>query len=158
MLHYTRVDRLARDKHKSLLGPFVSYEENKVLPIRPHGLYSQHFIFSVSYKCAHSAIMLHYTRLKRLVRDKHSSLLGPFITYEENKFLQIRTQGQFSEHFFFSVSYKWAQKTTVLHYTRLKRLVRDKHSSLLGPFITYEENKFLQIRTQGQFSEHFFSL
>ncbi len=27
--------------------------------------------------------MLHFARLERLVREKHSSLLGQFITYEE---------------------------------------------------------------------------
>jgi len=32
-LYYTRLERLARDKHYSLLGPFVSYEENEVLLI-----------------------------------------------------------------------------------------------------------------------------
>jgi hypothetical protein len=40
MLHYTRVERLARDKHSGLLGPFlnvteVSYKEIEVLRIRP---------------------------------------------------------------------------------------------------------------------------
>jgi hypothetical protein len=29
MLHYTKVERLARDKHSSLLGPFINYEENE---------------------------------------------------------------------------------------------------------------------------------
>jgi hypothetical protein len=28
------LERLARDKHSSLLGPFVSYKENEVLLIR----------------------------------------------------------------------------------------------------------------------------
>ncbi len=28
--------------------------------------------------------MLHYSTLERLVRDKHSSLLGPFVSYKEN--------------------------------------------------------------------------
>jgi hypothetical protein len=32
----------------------------------------------------------------------------------------------------------------VLHYKRLDKLARDKHSSLLGPFISYEENKFCE--------------
>ncbi len=31
MLHYTEQERLARDKHSSLMGPLVSCEENKVL-------------------------------------------------------------------------------------------------------------------------------
>jgi hypothetical protein len=29
--HFTRLERLARDKRTSLLGPFVSYKENEVL-------------------------------------------------------------------------------------------------------------------------------
>ncbi len=28
---YTRLEKFARDKHSSLVGPFVSYKENKVL-------------------------------------------------------------------------------------------------------------------------------
>ncbi len=28
MLHYTRLERLARDKHSSLMGSLVSYKEN----------------------------------------------------------------------------------------------------------------------------------
>jgi len=37
VLHYTRLEKLAEDKHYSLLGPFMSYERkwgivNKVLP------------------------------------------------------------------------------------------------------------------------------
>jgi hypothetical protein len=31
VLLYTRLERLARDKHYSLFGPFVSYKENEVL-------------------------------------------------------------------------------------------------------------------------------
>ncbi len=37
----------------------------------------------------------------------------------------------------------------VLHYTRLKSLARDKHSSLLGPFVSYEENKEFKIWLQN---------
>jgi hypothetical protein len=33
VLHYTGLERLARDKQSSLLGRFVSYEENEVLSI-----------------------------------------------------------------------------------------------------------------------------
>jgi hypothetical protein len=29
MLHYTWLERLARDKHSSLMSPFVSYEDNE---------------------------------------------------------------------------------------------------------------------------------
>ncbi len=37
----------------------------------------------------------------------------------------------------------------VLQYTRLKSLASDKHSSLLRPFVIYEENKELQIWPQN---------
>ncbi len=35
MLHYTKLEKLVRDKHTSLLNPFMSYEENGVLRIWP---------------------------------------------------------------------------------------------------------------------------
>jgi hypothetical protein len=39
--------------------------------------------------------------------------------------------------------YKCAQKAEVLHYARLEMVA--KHSSLLGSFISYEENEVLFI-------------
>ncbi len=50
--HSTRLEWPARDKHSSLMGQFVSYEENKVSWIRLLGLYSQHYIFFVTYESA----------------------------------------------------------------------------------------------------------
>jgi hypothetical protein len=52
-----------------------------------HVSYLQHFIFIVTSKLAQKARMLHYTWLERFALDKHYSLLGPFISYEENKVL-----------------------------------------------------------------------
>ncbi len=34
MLHYIRVERLSKDKHPTLLGPCVSYDENEVFWLR----------------------------------------------------------------------------------------------------------------------------
>ena len=34
MLHYSRLEKIATDKHFNLVGPLVSYRENKVLQIR----------------------------------------------------------------------------------------------------------------------------
>ncbi len=39
--------------------------------------------------------------------------------------------------------YDWAQWARVLHYTTLEMLSRDKQSSLLYPFFSYEENEVL---------------
>ncbi len=100
--------------------------------------YSQHFIFFVTCEWVHWAWMLHNTRLKMLVRGKHFSLLGLFLS---------NTLGSHSQHFIFFVIHEWAQWARVLHYSKLKRLVRAKHSSFLGPFIRKEENEALWIRS-----------
>jgi hypothetical protein len=47
--------------------------------------------------------------------------------------------GPYSQHLIFFASYTWANNL-VLHYTGLERLARDKHSSFLSPFVSYEEN------------------
>ncbi len=43
-----------------------------------------HFIFFVTYARSNK-LVLHNTRLERLVREKHSSLFGLFGSYEENE-------------------------------------------------------------------------
>jgi hypothetical protein len=68
-----------RDKHTSLFNPFISYEENKVLWIRPLGPYSQLYIFFVAYEWAKQARVLHWTRVEMLAMDKHRSLLRSYV-------------------------------------------------------------------------------
>jgi hypothetical protein len=46
----------------------------------------------------------------------------------------------YSQQFIVFVTYEWPPKARALHNTRLERLARDKKSSLLGPFVSYEEN------------------
>ncbi len=75
----------------SLLGLFLSYEENEVLRIRTLGTYWKHFIFFMIYESVQKARLLHTVKLERLDKDKHSSLLGPFLSYEENEVLWIQT-------------------------------------------------------------------
>jgi hypothetical protein len=41
----------------------------------------------------------------------------------------------------FLVTFEWAQEARMLQYTRFKRWAKDKHSSLLGPIVSYEEDK-----------------
>ncbi len=52
-------------------------------------------------------------------------------------------QGMFSQHFILFATHKWAQYDRVLNYSRLGRLASVKHSSLLGPFVSCEENEVL---------------
>jgi hypothetical protein len=50
-----------------------------------HGLYSQHFIFFVTYKWAQLASVLNNFRMEWLATDKRPNLLNPFVSYEENE-------------------------------------------------------------------------
>jgi hypothetical protein len=77
-------------------------------------------------------LVLHYTRLKRHASDKHSSLLGPFVS-ELWKMKHFEYRNHNSS--FFSSLTNGSHKL-VLHYTRLERIASDKHSSLLGPFVS----------------------
>ncbi len=62
---------------------------------------------------------------------------------KKRKCCECKPQGPYSQHFIFFVTYELAIITTVLHYTKLERLAMDKHSSLLGIFVSYEENEVL---------------
>ncbi len=86
--------------------------------------------------------MLHNTWLVRLVIDEHPSLLGLLIIYEKMKCCEYDTWGHIQNTLF---PYEWAQYAKVLHCTLPEWLVFDKHSSLLGPFLSYEENEVLCI-------------
>ncbi len=93
----------------------------------------------------------HQTRLERLPRDKHTSLLSQFVRYDlkilENrpsKCLYLVSLSILSLMFVDKAkSLPWRRSTwlfsdiTRKHYTRMERLPRDKHSSLLSPFVSY---------------------
>ena len=63
---------------------------------------SQHFI--MSYEFSKYAGVVHDTTLERLSSYKHSSLLGPFLTYEKNEVLWIWPQGPYSQHSIFFIT------------------------------------------------------
>ncbi len=86
MLHYTRLERLARGNHSNLLDPFVSCENNSVVNMTS-GTISTTLLFFATYEWAQKVRVLHYTVLERLARDNHSSLLDPFVICKENKVL-----------------------------------------------------------------------
>ncbi len=78
------MERFAKAKHSSLFGSFVSLEENKVLWIQPAPgavFTTLHFLCNLQKGPVSYSVL--YTRLERLGKDKHSSLMGPFITYDE---------------------------------------------------------------------------
>jgi len=70
MLHYTRLERLARDKHVLL---FASLVENSVV------------FTTLRFLRMGPKSRCYNTRLKRLARDKHSSLLYLLVSNEDNK-------------------------------------------------------------------------
>jgi hypothetical protein len=120
-------------KWSSLLGTFIRYKESELLWIdlssltilyaicisfAPFGLISKSVIFT-----------------KSLPMTKHSSFLGTFIHYEENKVLGI----DLSSLTFFTTlaSFGLISKSVIF----AKSLPMTKHSSLLGTFTSYKENK-----------------
>jgi hypothetical protein len=84
--------------------------------------------------------VLHNTRLEILAKDKHSSLLEPFVSYKENENMD---PGVILTTLHFLYNLQIGPKARVLHYTKLEILARDKHSSLLEPFISYAKNEVL---------------
>ncbi len=55
----------------------------------------------------------------------------------------ILSQGPYSQNLPFFLTYKWALYSGVSHYTRLEKLARDEHTSLVYPFVSYVENEVL---------------
>ncbi len=106
MLQNTELERLTRDKHFSILGLLVSYEENEVLWIRTLELYLQHLIFFITYKAAQKDKVLPNTQLEKFAREKRFSLLGLFLIYEENEVLWIHTLELYLQHLIFFITYK----------------------------------------------------
>ncbi len=49
--------------------------------------YSHYSIFFITYLRAQLNIVLHYSKIERVAKDKHSSLLDLFISYKENELL-----------------------------------------------------------------------
>jgi hypothetical protein len=54
--------------------------------------------------------------------------------------------GPYSQHFIVFVTSEWALKARLLHCTRMARLARDKHFSLLRTLISKEVNNSLRIQ------------
>ncbi len=51
------------------------------------GLYSQHFIFFVTYELAQLVRVLSYSKLEMLVREEHYTLFDSFVSYVKNEVL-----------------------------------------------------------------------
>ncbi len=96
------------------------------------------------------------TRLERLNRDKHSSLLQKSVSYGQKKFYNIGPWSQCHKNCptspewisicNFSICFTWVGSCiTCKHYTILVRLSRDEHSSLLRKFITYSRKSFITL-------------
>jgi hypothetical protein len=43
----------------------------------------------------------------------------------------------YKQHFLFFVTCEWAKYAKVLYYTRLERVAKEEHLSILSPFVNY---------------------
>ncbi len=105
--------------------------------IKHLGPYSQCITFFITSKWPNK-LVLQQAGMERLAKNKHSSLLVPFVSFKEYEVFE-----------FFFAAYRWAQKVRVLHRTSMERLARNKHSSLLTPFVNYKEYEMLWICHQS---------
>jgi hypothetical protein len=53
------------------------------------------------------------------------------------------TPDSYLQHFNFFITNEWTKLDRVLYYTRIERVGKGKHSSLLDLFISYKENEVL---------------
>ncbi len=77
MLSYSRLKRLAREKHSGLFDPFIRYVGKKFCEC------CKHFIFFVTTEYSNKLECYITLGRKGLPGVKHSGLFGPFISYEE---------------------------------------------------------------------------
>jgi hypothetical protein len=91
MLHYTRLERLAKDKNYSLLGTLVSYEENECCQYGPrlHG-HIHDSSFSLQLKNGPNNLACYIILgWKCLPRTKKPTLMRMIISYKENEVFSI---------------------------------------------------------------------
>ncbi len=70
------------------------------------------------------------TQPESLASDKHSNLLGQFLSYKGNEVFRIHTLEPYSKYFILS------QYARVLHSARLEGLISDKDFRLKCPLIS----------------------
>ncbi len=103
--------------------------------------YSKHFIFFITYKWAQWTIVLHYTMLDRLAKDKQFGLLGLFVSCKENEapyFIEYNAHT--------SIVRTWisqwllAKKIFLFfknNFTRINHCKFIHHKNHLKPFLSY---------------------
>ncbi len=72
-------------------------------------------------------------------------VLTIFMKIISKRLITLGSETIFTILHFLSILSKWVKYATLLHSTRLERLAGDKHSSLMGPFISNKENEVLLI-------------
>ena len=108
--------------------------------------------------------LLHYYRLERVTRDKHSSLLGLSISYEVTKlqYIHFSTRDPKTSRINYISMQRpnlqhlnpQAQQARVLHYNGLERITREKHSSLYDEVTeyTFQQQRSKDIQDKNLFT------
>jgi len=122
--------------------------------LKVQGSYSYHLIFFVAYEWTKHVCLIYYTRSERFDRDKHSNLLSPFVTYKDDELLLIQFHGLYSQYLIFFVTYKCAQEARAFVSGKLFQWSVMKHTSLLGPFISYKNDELLWRRLWFFYLQH----
>jgi hypothetical protein len=69
--------------------------------------------------------------------------MGSFVSYAKTELLRIHTHGSVFTTLHFHCNLQMGPINKRENYTKLERLVMDKHFSLLGSFVSYPKNEVL---------------
>ncbi len=127
--------------HSSLLGSFLSYKENEVFWILCLVQYSWYFIFFLACKWVQKSRVFVRGMPFQASVIQHSRLWGSFLSYKENEVVWKSCLVQYSWYFIFFLAYKWVQKARVFVRGMPFQPSVMWQSSLLGSFLSYEENE-----------------
>jgi len=90
-------------------------------------------------------LILHYTRLENLARDKHSSLLRISVNYGCNKFYSTGPSWGHCYKTFYVCNLRIFILSSSICENRLEKLVMNKHSTLLQKLVNYGQNSFITL-------------
>jgi hypothetical protein len=121
----------------TLLGPFISYEEKEVMRIQYLSLI-QNTSFSSSLMVGPNKLECYITLGWKGLKWTNASLLGPFISYEEKEVMRIQFLSLI-HNTRFSSSLMIRHNKLECYITQGWKGLKWINTTLLGPFISYEE-------------------
>jgi hypothetical protein len=128
----------------TLLGLFISYEEKDVMRIQYLSLI-HNALFSSSLMVGPNKLECYITLGWKGLKWTNTTLLGPFVSYEEKEVMRIQYLSLI-HNALFSSSLMVGPNKPECYITLGWKGLKWTNTSLLGPFVSYEENEVMRIQ------------